>query len=143
MQSPFLKNALIYRSNPHYFKSEIDYLGFSVFETNTNGQYQGTFLHPDMKRFVPDEKMTAFREKIESAAEILCKALKKTVYAMEHRGFLGIDALIFKHEGKLKLQPCIEINSRMNMGILAMFLENKIYPMQLEIWTLLWKFRKV
>ena len=109
-------------------ESEIEYLGFSIFETNTNGQYQRTFIHPDLKRFVPDENITAYREKIESTAKILCKALRKSVYAIEHRGFLGIDALIFKHEGKLKLQPCIEINSRMNMGILAMLLEKKIYP---------------
>ena len=109
-------------------ENRIEYLGFSLFETNTNGQYQGTYLHPELNRFVPDEETTLLRKMIESTAEILGHALEETNYMSDHRGFMGIDALIFRQGGKLKIQPCIEINSRMNMGILAMLLEKRIHP---------------
>ena len=54
--------------------------------------------------------------------------IKKSIYANLHRGLLGVDALIYKHQESLKIHPCIEVNSRMNMGIFTMFLEKKIHP---------------
>lgn len=41
---------------------------------------------------------------------------------------MGIDALIYNDQGMLKMQPCIEINSRMNMGILTLHIEKHIHP---------------
>ena len=109
-------------------ESQIEYLGFSMFETNSNGQYKGTFIHPDLKAIMPDENTTELTEMINVTANILCNALKRSIYSSGHIGFLGVDALLFKRERKLKIQPCIEINSRMNMGILTLLLERKIHP---------------
>ncbi|HEX7585792.1 MAG TPA: hypothetical protein VF373_13975 [Prolixibacteraceae bacterium] len=109
-------------------KSEINYLGYSVFETNSNGQYKGTLIHPDFKSILPGEDPDEVATMIETTAIVVLKALKKSVFANFHRGFLGVDALIFKHQEQLRIQPCMEINSRMNMGILTKFLEKKIHP---------------
>ena len=109
-------------------ENEIEYLGFSIFETNTNGQYQRTFIHADLKNIIPEEGAAEFDKLIGDTATVLCNALKKSVYAAKHRGFLGIDALLLTCQGKLMIQPCIEINSRMNMGILTLFLEKRIHP---------------
>jgi hypothetical protein len=109
-------------------ESEIEYLGFSVFETNSNGQYRGTIIHPDLKKIVPNENASELMEMISSTANIISNALGKSIYTKWHRGFLGVDAMIFKHQKDLMMQPCIEINSRMNMGILTMFLEKRIHP---------------
>lgn len=108
--------------------SQIEYLGFSVFETNSNGQYRGTLIHPDLKKIVPDENASELMEMISITADIINNELGKSNYATWHRGFLGVDAMIFKHQKSLIMQPCIEINSRMNMGILTMFLERRIHP---------------
>lgn len=107
--------------------SKIEYLGFSVFETNSNGQYHGTLIYPDLRKVVPDENASELMEMICATVDIIGNALEKSNYANWHRGFLGVDAIIFKHEKSLMMQPCIEINSRMNMGILAMFLEKRIH----------------
>jgi hypothetical protein len=108
--------------------SKIEYLGFSVFETNSNGQYRGTLIHPDLKKILPEENASELMEMISITADIISSALGKSNYATWHRGFLGVDAMIFKHQKSLIMQPCIEINSRMNMGILTMFLEKRIHP---------------
>ncbi len=108
--------------------SKIEYLGFSVFETNSNGQYRGTLIHPDLKKILTDENASELMGMISITADIISSALGKTNYATWHRGFLGVDAMIFKHQKSLIMQPCIEINSRMNMGILTMFLERRIHP---------------
>ena len=96
--------------------SKIEYLGFSIFETNSNGQYRGTLIHPDLKKIAPDENASELMEMISATAKIMSKALEGSNYAHCHRGFLGVDAMIFKHQKDLLMQPCIEINSRMNMG---------------------------
>lgn len=107
--------------------SKIEYLGFSVFETNSNGQYRGTLIHPDLKKIAPAENASELQEMINTTADIIGNSLEKSNYANWHRGFLGVDAMFFKHQERLMLQPCIEINSRMNMGILTMFLEKRIH----------------
>jgi hypothetical protein len=107
--------------------AKIKYLGYSVFETNSNGQYKGTFFHPYLKSILPEENTPELETMIESTAKILSEYLKKSVYAELHHGFLGVDALIFKQYNRLRMQPCIEVNSRMNMGILSMFLEKKLH----------------
>ncbi|MDD2304601.1 MAG: hypothetical protein PHP53_07890 [Prolixibacteraceae bacterium] len=108
--------------------SKIEYLGFSIFETNSNGQYRGTLIHPDLGKIAPDENVFELMEMISATAKIISDALKKSNYANWHRGFLGVDAMIFKHQKDLLMQPCIEINSRMNMGVLTMFIEKQIHP---------------
>ncbi|MDP2336562.1 MAG: hypothetical protein Q8N05_08955 [Bacteroidota bacterium] len=108
--------------------SEIDYLGYSIFETSSNGQYRGTLIHPDLKSILPEENAVVVQEMIGITAKVIGEALKKSVYSKIYQGFIGVDALIFRHQEQLRMQPCIEVNSRMNMGILAMFLEKRISP---------------
>jgi hypothetical protein len=106
---------------------EPEYLGYSFFETNTNGQYKSTFIHPENGKSEIAEIIRKTTSFINITAERLKTALKHSVYAKYHRGFLGIDAMIYRDENSLKIQPCIEINSRMTMGILTMFIEKRVH----------------
>ncbi len=108
--------------------AEIEYLGYSIFETNSNGQYNGTFTHPMLNKFINEKYIPELEFRIEETAKVLKSALETSAYPIEHRGFIGVDALIFGNEEYLMVQPCIEINSRMNMGVLTMFLERIIHP---------------
>lgn len=105
---------------------EPEYLGYSVFETNSNGQYKSTFIHPEIERTGISEIIHEVETEIGITAIKLGEALNHSVYNVLHRGFLGIDAMIYRDKKGLKIQPCIEINSRMNMGILTKFIEMKI-----------------
>jgi hypothetical protein len=107
--------------------SEVKYLGYSIFETNSNGQYNGTFIHPNLNQYLNEKYAPELEFMIEETAKVLKAALETSPYAIEHRGFLGIDALVFMNENHMMMQPCIEINSRMNMGILTMFLEKRLH----------------
>jgi len=113
-----------------------EYLGYSVFETNSNGQYKSTLIHPEIGNSFYSEILKETITIIEITAKLLTEALIGSVYATLYRGFLGIDAMIFKDNVGLKMQPCIEINSRMNMGILTMQIEKKIYMETLGKYTL-------
>ncbi len=108
-------------------EQDIDFLGISIFETNSNGQYQGTILNPSFSNFFPGREHE-LKELCDLTSQQLLYALKNSIYAKLHRGFLGIDAMIFEKNGSLKIQPCVEVNCRMNMGILALQIQNKIHP---------------
>jgi hypothetical protein len=106
--------------------AEIDYLGFTFFETNSNGQYKGSFINHVIADFFPDRCVNDIEDMINKTAQIIGEVLKTSQYADLHRGFLGVDALIFQYEQQLRIQPCIEINCRMNMGILTLLIQNHI-----------------
>jgi len=108
--------------------SEIKYLGHSIFETNSNGQYIGTLIRPNLKKYANEENIPKLEFMIEETANVLKSAMKTSAYPKIHRGFIGVDALIFRSQDSNMMQPCIEINSRMNMGILTMFIEKRIHP---------------
>lgn len=107
-------------------ESKTEYLGYTVFNTNSNGQYKESLIHPDWNNSFPNRGTSELNEMIELTSERVKEALNRSIYAKLHRGYLGVDALIFTHLGQLKIQPCLEINCRLNMGILTMILEKKV-----------------
>lgn len=106
---------------------EIEFLGYSFFETNSNGQYSGTLIRPELETILSAEHIAVFQEKINETVQIIMDALKKSVYAKYHRGYLGVDSLLFMNRKQLFIQPCIEVNCRRNMGILSLLIEKKIH----------------
>lgn len=109
-------------------KTGLNYLGHTFFETNSNGQYQSTFIGANLKKLIPDVEETELEEIIRTTAIKLKMALQNSDYTLFYEGFLGVDALIFRSGGRLKIQPCIEVNCRMNMGILALNCERQMQP---------------
>jgi hypothetical protein len=108
-------------------QSEVEYLGYSFFETNSNGQYKGTLINPDLQDIFPDTETSEIEKMLQAMAQILARGLKSTVYCGNYVGYLGVDALIFKENNEIRIQPCLEINCRMNMGILALLLAKKVH----------------
>lgn len=106
----------------------INDLGFTFFETNSNGQYKGTYIHPDIHKLIPEiTNSEEFTIRLRTVSNALKESLSNSVYSRLYKGFLGVDALLFREEDKLKIQPCIEVNCRMNMGILTKLLEDKVH----------------
>ncbi|WP_445591478.1 hypothetical protein [Sunxiuqinia sp. sy24] len=103
---------------------ELIYHGISYFETNSNGQYLGHHLNPSSEvrhRYFTEQTLA-------SIANLLAGQLRKSIYHSSYHGFLGIDALIYEVNGKIKMQACLEINPRFNMGILSQFITQRIHP---------------
>ena len=102
------------------FQSEADgnvrFTGYSLFETDDNGAYKRNVLASDkatenrLTKFVPAPVLLFVKEKLE-------KELSRTIGGI-YQGYLGIDMFI---SGKL-LHPCVELDLRMNMGILSRIL---------------------
>jgi len=112
------------------FQFEIDsagkvvYHGPVLFFTTGNGMYQGHYLNRNISEFVGED----FSRLTEKTGNRLRKILEESVYAQWYEGFLGVDGMVIEEKGQLKIHPCLEINSRLTMGMVALKIEKLIHP---------------
>lgn len=99
------------------------FLGYSLFRTNGRGAYMGNVLLPERQaevclgRFFPVETMSRIGEAFKELLPRHCFA---------YAGPLGVDMMVCRSGSGFLLHPCVEINLRMNMGILAHRLQHRL-----------------
>ena len=103
------------------------FIGYSLFTTDHHGRYIGSHLMSDerieeqLASYVPREALHELRDWIIAhAAQIVPEEWDVKHFPL----FFGIDMMIVNsqfriHNLKSKIHPCVEINLRMNMGIIA------------------------
>lgn len=96
------------------------FLGVSVFETSSRGKYHGNISSPqhDLLRIIQDKAPSFGPEIIDAQKNALCKIVSPI-----YKGYLGIDMLADR-EGRVN--PCVELNLRMTMGLVEIIKETKI-----------------
>ena len=107
---------------------KVEFLGYSVFQAAEDGKYgwnkvaQQEELEQDLWDVCGKDAM----EWLKSTVSLHQKLLEEE-FRGRYVGPVGIDMLVV-HEGgqKIKIHPCIEINLRMNMGIVAIRLADKL-----------------
>lgn len=109
-------------------KGKVEYIGTSNFYTDYKGQYNGNHLNglpEDMNRDVIE-----FTERIKPVLiHDLAKAIEASPLSDSFEGYFGVDCLIYENDKEqLRINPCMEINLRYNMGLLSLYLEKMIHP---------------
>ena len=107
-------------------RGQVVFAGYSVFHTGASGMYAGNELLSDEKilqklsAYVPQEEFTKLRIRLEEELSDLLGSF--------YRGYLGVDMMIchFPDEAPVyRIHPCVEINLRMNMGVVARLLTDR------------------
>lgn len=105
------------------------FLGYSFFYASSNGQYEGNYvnLNPkDLPKEVSDLFVNGTISKTVLAVEM---ALNTSEIAKRYCGNLGVDLLLFRDEnGDIIINPCLEINLRYTMGMVALRLTDYLLP---------------
>ena len=98
----------------------VEFLGYSVFVTGEHGAYGYNYVESqeELMRRILDGENGLNRQLLERLVRYHQEHLAKTAY----QGPVGIDML--KTAGG-QIHPCLEINFRMNMGILALLLQEQ------------------
>lgn len=105
----------------------IQFAGYSLFETNSKGAYESNYLgsQQNIERELTQNIPLEFLDEVK---QVLTCILKEK-YAQLYKGCIGVDMMIYTDEEEYKVHPCVEINMRFNMGYLALKLfENFIVP---------------
>jgi hypothetical protein len=128
MAEPFLEKVLDLAFEFELKNGKATYLGISRFFTDGKGQYQGNSLNGWSLEI--DSEIAAFAETLpEMIIKPLVKSIECSLLANYYEGNFGVDTLIFCDEkNDLRVNPCLEINVRQNMGLLSQHLEKLISP---------------
>lgn len=104
--------AMEFQSDGH---GNIRFVGYSLFQTNARGAYRGNILLSNsdfekwMAQYISVKTLLQIRVAVQNVLAKLCTS---------YIGFLGVDMMVCRAE-KFLVHPCVEINLRMNMGIIA------------------------
>jgi len=110
-------------------KGTIHYQGLSFFSASISGQYEKNYLGAYSQHL--DEEINSFLKTIDvnAIANQLGETLQQSHIATHYEGNFGVDALIFKdHNKAIRINPCLEINCRNNMGNLSLVLNKYLAP---------------
>ena len=97
----------------------VSFVGYSLFDAD-KGSYSSNMLASDsriegiLSHLIPLETLHNVRAHL---LEILSPMLRGSGY----RGYLGVDMMVYRSGERLCLNPCMELNLRMNMGVVSRF----------------------
>ena len=108
-------------------RGKVIFCGTSNFITNNKGQYIGNNLNGLPNKI--DKEVLDFSKKIpQKVIKPLIQVIENSDLVLYYEGYFGVDTLIYKDKnGHLKINPCLEINVRQNMGLLSLQLEKLIH----------------
>ena len=113
----------------------VQFVGYSLFQSAPSGAYLGNLLLSDAA--IEDRLSTYIaRTQLVGLRDILM--VKLAAYFPHYRGSLGVDMMVCKtNESTYQLQPCVEVNVRMNMGIVAhCFRERYLHPSSTGVFSI-------
>ncbi len=95
----------------------VEFVGYSLFDTSASGAYLGN-------RLLRDEDIEKVLSQYidRTILHWLQQTLKERLVSQFplYNGYLGVDMMICKEKNnRFRVQPCVEINMRMNMGMVA------------------------
>ena len=101
------------------FDRTVDFIGFSVFQTISKGNYAGNVVdsQEELRMMIAD--VMHDDSLIDEVVDAHIDTLKSSL-AGKYQGFVGIDMMAVNTKDGIMIHPCVEINLRLNMGIVAM-----------------------
>lgn len=107
-------------------RRKVNFECYSLFESASSGAYAGNRLLTDKQfedevlKFIDVSVLYRLREEL---------TVRLAEYFPEYEGPMGVDMMICRKEKGFRLHPCVEINMRMNMGIVARrFFDRFVHP---------------
>lgn len=101
----------------HASSEGVFFVGYSLFEADARGIYKENWLASDasieerLMRYVSREVLLEIRKR-------LLEELPKLV-GDDYQGYLGVDMMICRVDEGYAVHPCVEVNLRMNMGVVS------------------------
>ena len=97
---------------------EVKFHNYSSFFNHGVGNYAGNIIGSQDFVVKSITQHGVSHQKLEIIADKLSHILT-TLIAPHYCGYLGVDMMIYNNNGKIDIYPCVEINLRMTMGVVA------------------------
>ena len=110
------------------------FIGYSLFNTNPHGRYESNLLMEDEKiesmlaRYIPHSALHEVRDWVIAHSHYIIPTGWDTT---RHPLYFGIDMMVVNFQfsifnSQFRIHPCVEINLRLNMGIIAHEVRRKL-----------------
>ena len=98
----------------------LSFAGYSLFETDSHGNYKENVLISNEEIL---DRLTQFVS-VDVLDEVKMQLLRSLtdLVGTDYVGYFGVDMMICDVDGNYVVHPCVEINLRMNMGVVARLL---------------------
>ena len=114
LQEKIIDLAMEFESNG----KEVKFAGYSLFTTDSRGAYQGNllasneYIEQQLSQYIDTTHLHNTRRAMEH--------ITSTLIAPHYQGHFGIDMILYRNsKNNILLHPCIELNLRMSMGMVA------------------------
>ena len=123
---PMLNKARDFAMEFYADNGNIRFAGYSLFRSAASGAYLGNELMSDKNI----EEILSYCVPVDILSQVQWLLLKKLPHYFPHyTGYLGVDMMVCETADGYFLQPCVEINMRMNMGMVArIFYDRFVFP---------------
>lgn len=105
--------------------NKVCFAGYSLFQTDSRGAYQGNLLAKNshiedcLTAFIPTDVLLRIQKSL--------IAITTSLIAPVYSGYFGIDMMVYRTaDCSYRLNPCIELNLRMNMGSVARIIADRL-----------------
>jgi hypothetical protein len=106
-------------------KQTVTFSGYSDFTTDLYGVYRSNRLASDdaIENKISSYVSSAYLEKLKA----VLAAIFSLRIAPYYTGYFGVDMMVckHKHEARYFIYPCVEVNLRMNMGMISRLIYNE------------------
>lgn len=108
----------------HSDGQKVEFKGLSVFSTEARGMYSGNLVAPQeylWNKIATKIDIRMLRNVIRQQEEILTDLIGNA-----YSGWMGIDMMTYRDSGGIRLMPCVELNLRRTMGVVAMHIASRL-----------------
>ena len=97
---------------------KVVFAGYSLFETDDFGNYKQNILMSDSRI---ESRLLEHGIRLEKLCEVKSRLLEIFNHMVGgcYTGYLGVDMMLCNENNRILLHPCVEINMRMNMGVVS------------------------
>ncbi len=113
---PALRKVQDFAMEFYLQKGKVQFAGYSLFRSVASGAYAGNELLSDRKIV---ERLSGYfqTDLLQGLRESLVQKLAR--FFPFYTGYAGVDMMLCVTDEGYRIQPCVEINMRMNMGVVA------------------------
>ena len=120
---PFYEKELDFAMEFKASSENVSFVGYSLFETDSRGIYKGNRLLSDvnieacLSCYVASDVLHVLQKR-------LIEKLTKFVHE-GYQGYVGVDMMVVQTASGYAVHPCVEVNWRMNMGVVSRLFYDK------------------
>ena len=123
MAEKALKRRMDFAMEFRVVDQKTEFVGYSLFITEKSGMYRGNRLMSNEDILAELGKKVDVEE-IDAAKKSLTRFIDGHI-AHTYYGYIGVDMFIYEENGEMRLNPVVEINLRMTMGVVARILYDR------------------